>query len=192
MIRSHTRSYVTVMQHAHTFRYCAEKIFPDRSMGKPGAAFKIYLSIAIFVDMVIEQNTFRIRFSSLSSLLGCITISAPAVRPRQGVDRPVPFTLKTLDDRQCKPPIGAYVRARSSGMETKALLVDTALWRGLHLWAGDGLQGQYFLGPPGARTQCGRCRPPLAGARARDPDRCRPGWSFPDLPGDNLCESIIS
>jgi hypothetical protein len=27
--------------------------------------------------------------------------------------------------------------------------------------------------PPGARGQCGRCRPPPAGARARDPDRYR-------------------
>jgi hypothetical protein len=36
---------------------------------------------------------------------------------------------------------------RCPGMEAKALCADTALWRGRHLLAEDGLQGQHFLAP---------------------------------------------
>jgi hypothetical protein len=35
------------------------------------------------------------------------------------------------------------------GMEAKAVLVDTALWRGLRRLARDGLQAQHFLACPG-------------------------------------------
>ncbi len=35
------------------------------------------------------------------------------------------------------------------GMETEAVLVDTALWRGLHRLGRDGLEAQHFLARPG-------------------------------------------
>jgi hypothetical protein len=35
------------------------------------------------------------------------------------------------------------------GMETEAVLVDTALWRGLHRLGGDGLEAQHLLPRPG-------------------------------------------
>ena len=37
------------------------------------------------------------------------------------------------------------------GVQAKALLVDTALLRGLRLLAGNGLQAQYFLARPGPK-----------------------------------------
>ena len=67
------------------------------------------------------------------------------------------------------------------GMEAKAVLVDTPPRGRRRFFCGNGLQAQYFLAKPGARARCGRCRPPLAGARARDPDRCRGGRSCPAL-----------
>jgi hypothetical protein len=72
-------------------------------------------------------------------------------------------------------------RAAHFGMQAKALLVDTAVWRGQRLLAGDGLQAQYFLARPGPERNAVGASPPLAGAPARPPDRHRPGRSSPAL-----------